>query len=104
MGTSQHAYSDPSDKEWIKDVTINIRAKQRQREIIDRAAEALGKNRSDFMLEIACREAETVLLDQRVFVLDDKAYTRFLALLNAPSKKQNHKLRALLETKPTWEK
>ncbi len=84
-------------------MTINIRAKQRQREIIDRAAEALGKNRSDFMLEIACREAETVLLDQRVFVLDDKAYTQFLALLKTPSK-SNHKLRALLETKPAWEK
>src|SRR5882762_11370215 len=85
MRNLQHAHSDPSDKEWIKDVTINIRAKQRQREIIDRAAEALGKNRSDFMLEIACREAETVLLDQRVFVLDDKAYSRFLALLKGTS-------------------
>ena len=103
MGTSPYISPDNSDKPWIKDVTINIRAKQRQRAIIDRAAQALGKNRSDFMLETACREAESVLLDQRLFVLDDKGYAKFIAQLNAPSK-TNHKLRALLETKPAWEK
>ena len=43
-----------------RDVSINLRANQRQRALIDRAAEALGKNRSDFMLEAACREADAV--------------------------------------------
>ncbi len=38
-----------------RDVTINLRANQRQRTLIDRAAQVLGKNRSDFMLEAACR-------------------------------------------------
>ena len=42
-------------------VTLNIRAEPRRRDLIDRAAEAVGKTRSDFMLEAACREAETVL-------------------------------------------
>jgi uncharacterized protein (DUF1778 family) len=46
--------------------TINLRANQQQKALIDRAAEALGRSRSDFMLEIACREAETVLLDSAV--------------------------------------
>ncbi len=44
-----------------RDVTINIHARQRQRDLIDEAAAVLGKNRSDFMLETACREAESVL-------------------------------------------
>jgi uncharacterized protein (DUF1778 family) len=44
-----------------RDVTINIRVQQSQRDLIDRAAEALGKNLSDFMLETACREAEIVI-------------------------------------------
>ena len=39
-------------------VSINIRAKARQRDLIDRAAERLGRSRSDFMREAACREAE----------------------------------------------
>ena len=44
---------------------INLRASQKQKLLIDRAAELLGRTRSDFMLESACREAETVLLDGR---------------------------------------
>ena len=42
---------------------INLRASRRQKLLIDRAAEALGRSRSDFMLSTACREAESVLLD-----------------------------------------
>lgn len=48
---------------------INLRASQKQKLLIDRAAELLGRTRSDFMLDTACREAETVLLDGRYFGL-----------------------------------
>ena len=34
--------------------TINLRASHKQKALIDRAAEALGRSRSDFMLETAC--------------------------------------------------
>jgi uncharacterized protein (DUF1778 family) len=34
-----------------RDVNINLRASQRQRSLIDRAAAALGRNSSDCMLE-----------------------------------------------------
>ena len=44
-------------------VSINIRAKAKQRDLIDQAANSLGRSRSDFMLEAAYREAESVLLD-----------------------------------------
>ena len=53
-----------------QDVNINVRASLRQRSLIDRAAEALGKSRSAFMLEASCREAEAVLLERRYFALD----------------------------------
>lgn len=96
-------FSLPKGRDHLRGVIINIRARQRQRDLIDRAAETMGKNRSDFMLETACREAESVLLDKRVFILDDKAYGRFVALLNA-SPKANRKLRALLKSKAPWEK
>ena len=43
-----------------RDENINLRASQSQKALIDRAADALGRNRSDFMLETACREAEAV--------------------------------------------
>ena len=85
-----------------RDVTINLRANQRQRALIDQAAEALGKNRSDFMLEAACREADTVLLNRRLFLLDEKAYKRFTEALDR-SPADNPKLRRLLASKAPWE-
>lgn len=85
-----------------RDVTINIRAHQRERDLIDRAAESLGKSRSDFMLETACREAEAVLLDRRLFVLDEEKYQQFLELLDAPPT-VNENLRKLMNYKAPWE-
>src|SRR5436853_4916118 len=86
-----------------RDVTINLRANRRQRALIDRAAAALGKNRSDFMLEAACREADAVLLDRRFFLLDDKAYRRFIAALDKPPA-DSSRLRRLLASKAPWER
>ena len=83
-------------------VTINLRADKLKRALIDRAAERLGKNRSEFMLEAACREATAVLLDQRFFLLDEKAYKRFNAALDKPPA-ENSRLRRLLRTKAAWE-
>jgi uncharacterized protein (DUF1778 family) len=81
--------------------TINLRASRSQKELIDQAAEALGRSRSDFMLDTVCREAEAVLLDRRYFVLSEEAFQRFTAMLDKPPK-DNPKLRRLLETKPPW--
>ena len=82
--------------------TINLRASRKQKALIDRAAEALGRSRSDFMLDTACREAEAVLLDRRYFVLSEEAFDRFTTMLDQPPK-SNPKLRRLLATKPPWE-
>jgi uncharacterized protein (DUF1778 family) len=83
--------------------TINLRASQRQKQLIDRAAEALGRSRSDFMLETACREAESVLLDQRYFSLSEADFKRFVALLDRPPK-DNPRLRRLLHTRAPWDR
>jgi len=90
-------------KRQTRDVTINLRANQRQRALIDQAAETLGKNRSDFMLEVACRAADTVLLDRRLFLLDEKAHRRFTAALDKPPA-DNPKLRRLLASRAPWER
>jgi uncharacterized protein (DUF1778 family) len=84
-------------------VIINLRADEKKRSLIDRAAERLGKNRSEFMLEAACREATAVLLDQRLFLLDPQSYKRFTAALDKPPA-ENPRLRRLLLTKAAWEK
>ena len=70
--------------------------------MIDRAAEAVGKNRSEFMLDAATREATAVLLDQRYFQLDSSTFKRFVAALDAPQADPS-KLRKLLARKTPWE-
>jgi uncharacterized protein (DUF1778 family) len=87
----------------IRSDTINIRVKPQQRDVIDRAAQALGKSRSEFILDTACREAETVLLDRRFFALDDATYRKFTEALNrAPA--DNPRLRKLLRTAAPWDR
>jgi uncharacterized protein (DUF1778 family) len=90
-------------QERKRGVIINLRADERRRTLIDRAAETVGKNRSEFMLEAACREAISVLLDQRFFVLDQKAFDRFNHALEKPPS-DNPRLRRLLSTKAPWER
>jgi uncharacterized protein (DUF1778 family) len=83
--------------------TINLRASTSQKVLIDRAAEALGRSRSEFMLDSACREAESVLLDRRYFALSEEAFARFTSILDNPPK-DNPRLRRLLQTKAPWDR
>ncbi len=82
--------------------TINLRAHQREKALIDRAAETLGRSRSEFMLDAACREAESILLDRRYFALSDDDFRRFQSMLDSPPK-ENAKLRRLLQTQSPWD-
>jgi uncharacterized protein (DUF1778 family) len=84
-------------------VAISLRTRPAQLNLIDRAAAARGKDRTAFMLEASCREAENVLLDRRLFQLDEDAWNRFTAALDAPPE-ANPALAALLARKPLWEK
>jgi uncharacterized protein (DUF1778 family) len=83
-------------------VTISIRAKAGQRDLIDQAADRLGRSRSDFMLEAACRQAEDVLLDQTYFALDAKGFAAFQALLDAPLAPTD-RLRRTMKAPVPWE-
>ncbi|MBF0463713.1 MAG: DUF1778 domain-containing protein [Nitrospirae bacterium] len=84
-------------------VSINIRAKTQQRDLIDQAAERLGRSRSDFMLSVACREAEDVLLDQAFFMVNAGTFAAFQAMLDEPLPPTD-RLRRLLKTKAPWDK
>lgn len=84
-----------------RDVTLNIRARRAQRDLIDEAAALLGTSRSDFMLSAACRDAEEVLLDKRVFTLSEEDFKLFNQMLDAPPS-DNPRLKALFEIKTPW--
>lgn len=88
----------------MRDAAINLRALPTQRDLIDQAAQLLGKNRSDFMLEAACDKAQSVVLDQVFFSLDAAKFRQFNALLDAPvaPNKPNAGLVRLLAVKAPW--
>jgi len=85
----------------MRDAAINLRARPEQRDLIDQAAQLLGKNRSDFMLEAACDKAQSVLLDQVFFSLDAEKFRRFTKLLDAPPAR-NPGLERLMAVKAPW--
>ena len=82
---------------------LNLRIKPELRGLIDRAAQSVGKNRTDFVLESARRAAEETLLDRTVFTVSPKAYAEFLARLDAPPR-PNERLRRTMSTRPPWER
>ena len=82
--------------------TLNLRIRPEVRGLIDRAAEAVGKNRTDFVLDAARHAAEDALLDRTVFTVDEKAYAKFLARLDAPPQ-PNARLRKTMKTTAPWE-
>lgn len=71
--------------------------------LIDRAAQASGKTRADFILSVACRAAEEELLDRAIFVVSRSAYAKFLARLDAPTE-PNELLREAMRATPPWSK
>jgi uncharacterized protein (DUF1778 family) len=83
--------------------SINLRIESGTRRLIDDAAALLGKTRTEFMVESARREAIDVLLDQRLFVLDEADYAAFVQALDSPPA-PGPKLKALLRRVPAWQR
>ena len=83
--------------------SINLRIEANTRQLIDDAAAALGKTRTEFMIDSARRQAIDVLIDQRLHVLDDAGFDAFAAALSNPPA-PGPKLRALMRRVPAWQK
>ncbi|MGD0734571.1 MAG: DUF1778 domain-containing protein [Terracidiphilus sp.] len=95
--------ADVAESTRLRAENINLRVSRRQKTLIDNAADALGRNRSDFMLDVVCREAESILLDRCHFKLGDEDFKRFSEMLDNPPP-DNPKLARLLSRKPVWER
>lgn len=85
-----------------KDALINMRVHSSTKDFIDKAAQSIGKDRSDFMLEAAFEKAQEILLDRKEFILDDTQWEKFNRILDNPPK-PNKKLLKLLSTQAPWE-
>lgn len=85
----------------MREAVINLRVRPKQMDLIDHAAQLLGKNRSDFMFEAACDKAQAVVLDQVFFSLDANKLRQFTRLLDAPPS-QNPGFARLMAVKTPW--
>jgi uncharacterized protein (DUF1778 family) len=82
--------------------TLNLRIRPEMRGLIDRAAQATGKTRTDFVLDAARRAAEEALLDQTMIVVDRDTYALFLRRLNEPPR-PNKRLHKTMKTQAPWD-
>ena len=92
-----------TDERSSKRQTLNIRIKPEERGLIDRAARASGKTRTDFILDAARRAAENTLLEQTLIRVGPDAFNAFLTRLDAPPQ-PNERLRKTMQTMPPWER
>lgn len=83
--------------------TINVRAPEPVRELIDRAAQAQGKTRTDFILEASVEAAQRVLLDQVFYQVSEEQMKAFHAVMEQPVEK-NAAVQRLLSKKSRWER
>lgn len=84
-----------------RDNQINLRATDEERAVIDYAASLVKKSRTDFILELAYQEAQNIILDQRLFMLDDEQYDAFIEQLESPLQNMEGRQR-LMDIKPEW--
>jgi uncharacterized protein (DUF1778 family) len=79
---------------------VNLRIRSDIRSLIDRAARAQGRTRSDFMIEAARKSAEDALLDQTLVRVDRKTYDHFLRVLDQPP--SNAGFNRLMKARKPW--
>ena len=85
-----------------KPVAINMRVDSSKRNLIDMAATMLGSDRTSFILDAACRHAEDVLLDKRMFLIDNSAFDVFERALEDNSLGDNQCLMKLMRRPKRW--
>lgn len=81
--------------------SLNLRIKPEVRDLIDLAAKACGKNRTDFILDAARLAAEDALLDQALMQVAPDAYAEFLKRLDQPPA-PNQQLRKTMQSPAPW--
>lgn len=92
-----------SNQQANADVNIHLRARPQDRVLIDRAAELVGANRSQFMLASAIKEAKAVLLDQTSVYMDAATFQKTLDWMDAPlSTEEPAGMKRLMAAKTTW--
>jgi uncharacterized protein (DUF1778 family) len=86
------------------EVNIHLRARARDKVLIDQAAELVGANRSQFMLASAIKEAKNILLDQSTIYADAKTFQKIMDWMDQPAtSSETAGMRRILQAKTPWD-
>lgn len=86
------------------EVNIHLRARIRDRMVIDQAAELVGANRSQFMMASALKEAKNVLLDQSTIYADAKTFQKVMDWMDAvATPAEAFGMKRILQSKSPWQ-
>ena len=87
----------------VAEVNIHLRARTQDRNLIDRAAELVGANRSQFMLASALKEAKNVLLDQSTIYADARTFQKVMDWMDAAATRtETAGMKRILQAKAPW--
>ncbi|SED36340.1 Uncharacterized conserved protein, DUF1778 family [Rhizobiales bacterium GAS188] len=93
---------DARPRKAASETNVSMRISLAALDLISSAAASEGKTRTEFMLESARRRATEVLLERRLFVLDDEQHAAFIHVLDNPPA-PSARLRRLMSAPSPWE-
>ena len=93
----------PRSQRALNATSISMRVSRQTLDLIDAAAAVDGKSRTEFVLDSARGHAVDVLVDRRLFVLDEAQHAAFVDALDNPSA-PGPKLKAMMGRRPNWER
>lgn len=89
----------------LAEVNIHLRARAQDKNLIDRAAELVGANRSQFMMASAIKEAKNVLLDQSTLYADAETFQKMMDWMDAPAtRSETSGMTRILQAKAPWQR
>lgn len=92
-----------SARSTTAEVNIHLRARVRDKNLIDQAAELTGSNRSQFMMASALKEAKNVLLDQSTLYADARTFQKVMDWMDAEATPAEVAgMKRILQSKTLW--
>ncbi|WP_445496847.1 type II toxin-antitoxin system TacA family antitoxin [Photorhabdus sp. SF281] len=83
-----------------KNRTLNLRIRQEDRDLIDRAAKVKGKTVTEYVLDTIKRDAENTLLEHSFMVVSPEIFDAFISKLDAPVTPNERLIKTANMTKP----
>ena len=85
-----------------KSSAISMRIASSRKNLIDYAAKLTGNDRTTFILDSAAARAEEVILNKRLYILNEKDFDEFEQALESNSMEDNECLMRLIKRPKRW--